>query len=207
MTDEQPILILGTGNRKKGIELAEQFGPLGLSLKTLADCESPIEVVEDGETFAENATLKATQQAKHLGTWVLGEDSGLQVDALKGAPGIYSARFSGSEATDASNNELLLEKLDGVVLEKRSARYVCHMSLSDPEGVVRAETEAYCRGRIGFEAKGSHGFGYDPLFEVLEYHQTFGQLGSTAKAILSHRARAARRLIPALVGLLDSGQW
>ena len=118
MTDEQPILILGTGNRKKGIELAEQFGPLGLSLKTLADCESPIEVVEDGETFAENATLKATQQAKHLGTWVLGEDSGLQVDALKGAPGIYSARFSGSEATDASNNELLLEKLDGVVLEK-----------------------------------------------------------------------------------------
>ena len=207
MADEQRILVLGTGNRKKGIELAELFGPLGLRLKTLADCENPLDVVEDGESFAQNAALKATQQAKHLGTWVLGEDSGLQVDALKGAPGIYSARFSGADATDTSNNELLLEKLDGVALEKRTARYVCHMALSDPEGNIRAETEAYCRGRIGLEPQGSAGFGYDPLFEVLEYHRTFGQLGGTAKAILSHRARAARRLVPALVGLLDSGTW
>jgi XTP/dITP diphosphohydrolase len=207
MANVRPTLVLGTGNRKKGIELAELFGPLGLSLKTLADCDSPIDVVEDGETFAENAALKATQQAKHLGVWVLGEDSGLQVDALKGAPGIYSARFSGPNATDASNNQLLLEKLDAVALAKRTARYVCHMTLSDPEGTVRAESEAYCRGRIGLEPQGNHGFGYDPLFEVLEYHRTFGQLGSTAKAILSHRARAARRLIPALVELLDSGAW
>ena len=207
MADEQPILVLGTGNRKKGIELAELFGPLGLSLKTLVDCMNPIDVVEDGETFADNAARKATQQAKHLGSWVLGEDSGLQVEALRGAPGIYSARFSGPGATDVSNNQLLLEKLDGVALAKRNARYVCHMTLSDPQGTIRAETEAYCCGRIGFAPQGSHGFGYDPLFEVLEYHQTFGQLGPTAKAILSHRARAARRLIPALVELLDTGAW
>ena len=207
MADEQPILILGTGNRKKGIELAELFGPLGLSLRTLADCEDPIDVVEDGATFADNAALKATQQARHLGAWVLGEDSGLQVEALKGAPGIYSARFSGPDATDVSNNQLLLEKLDGVVLAKRGARYVCHMTLADPQGTVRAETEACCRGRIAFAPQGSHGFGYDPLFEVLEYHQTFGQLGPTAKATLSHRARAARRLIPSLVELLDSDAW
>lgn len=207
MADKLPILVLGTGNRKKGVELAELFGPLGLRLMTLADYDHPLEVVEDGETFAANAALKATQQAKHLGAWVLGEDSGLQVDALKGEPGIYSARFSGPEATDTSNNRLLLEKLDGVAQAKRTARYVCHMTLSDPEGTVRAESEACCRGRIGVESRGSHGFGYDPLFEVLEYHRTFGQLGSTAKAILSHRARAARRLIPALVELLDSGVW
>jgi XTP/dITP diphosphohydrolase len=207
MADELPILVLGTGNRKKGIELAELFGPLGLKLLTLADCDRPIDVVEDGETFAANAALKAIQQAQHLGAWVLGEDSGLQVDALNGAPGIYSARFSGPDATDASNNRLLLEKLDGIELAKRTARYVCHMTLSDPQGTVRAESEAYCRGRIGSEPQGSSGFGYDPLFEILEYHRTFGQLGSTAKAILSHRARAARRLIPALVELLDSGTW
>ncbi len=207
MANELPILVLGTGNRKKGLELAELFGPLGLRLMTLADCDGPIEVVEDGETFAANAALKATQQAKHLDAWVLGEDSGLQVDALKGAPGVYSARFSGSDATDTSNNQLLLEKLEGVALARRTARYVCHMTLSDPGGTVRAESEAYCRGRIGFEPRGSHGFGYDPLFDVLEYHRTFGQLGSTAKAILSHRARAARRLIPSLVELLDLGAW
>jgi XTP/dITP diphosphohydrolase len=159
------------------------------------------------ETFAANAGLKATQQAQHLGAWVLGEDSGLQVDALRGAPGVYSARFSGDGATDASNNRLLLEKLDGVPPAKRMAGYVCHMTLSDPDGNVRAESEAYCRGRIVLEPRGSHGFGYDPLFEVPEYHRTFGELGPIAKAVLSHRARAARRLIPALVELLDLGVW
>jgi XTP/dITP diphosphohydrolase len=207
MAEETPTLVLGTGNRKKGVELAELFGPLGLRLMTLADCDNPIEVVEDGETFSANAALKATGQARHLGAWVLGEDSGLQVDALKGAPGVYSARFSGPGATDDSNNRLLLERLDGVPLQKRTARYVCHMTLSDPEGNIRDQSEAYCRGRIVFEPQGSHGFGYDPLFEVIEYHRTFGQLGPTAKATLSHRARAARRLIPALVELLDSGEW
>jgi XTP/dITP diphosphohydrolase len=207
LSDELSILVLGTNNRKKGIELAELFGPLKLTLKTLADCDNPIDVVEGGETFAENAAHKASQQAKHLGVWVLGEDSGLQVDALRGAPGVYSARFSGAGATDASNNRLLLEKLDGIPLEKRTARYVCHMTLSDPTGAVRTESEAYCQGRIGLEPLGCHGFGYDPLFEVLEYHRTFGQLGSITKAVLSHRARAARRLIPALVELLDSGHW
>ena len=200
-------LVLGTGNRKKGIELAQLFEPLGLKLLTLADCPGAIEVVEDGDTFAANAALKATQQATNLGAWVLGEDSGLQVDALKGAPGVYSARFSGPGATDDSNNRLLLEKLEGTPLEKRKAGYVCHMTLSDPQGAIRAESEASCRGRIVFAPEGEHGFGYDPLFEVIEYHRTFGRLGPTAKAILSHRARAARRLISALVELVDSGAW
>lgn len=207
MANQLPILVLGTGNRKKGIELAGLFEPLGLKLLTLADFDSPIEIREDGDTFAANAASKATNQAKHLNAWVLGEDSGLSVDALGGGPGVYSARFSGPEATDDSNNRLLLQKLAAMPIEKRTAHYVCHMALSDPQGAIRAESEAVCRGRIVFEPRGSHGFGYDPLFELVEYHKTFGQLGPNAKAALSHRSRAARQLIPQLVALLDSGTW
>ncbi len=207
MTSQRPTLVLGTRNRKKGVELAELFEPLGLKVLTLADCDNPIEVREDGETFAANAALKAIGQARHLGAWVLGEDSGLKVDALGGAPGIYSARFSGPEATDLSNNRLLLEKLAATPIENRNAHYVCHMTLSDPQGEIRAEADGICRGRIIFEPRGSHGFGYDPLFEVVEYHKTFGQLGPSVKAAISHRSRAARRLIPQLIRLLDSGRW
>jgi len=202
-----PRLVLGTRNRKKGIELVELFAPLGLAVQTLADFSDAIEVEETGGSFVENATLKATQQARHLDRWVLGEDSGLVVDALKGAPGVLSARYSGTDATDASNNDHLLAELGSTPLERRSAHYVCHMTLSDPAGRVAAESKAVCRGRILFEPHGTHGFGYDPLFEILEYHRTFGQLGPVTKACLSHRARAARQLVPKLARLLTSGEW
>jgi XTP/dITP diphosphohydrolase len=203
---ERPLLVLGTANRKKGIELGEVFAPVGLRLQTLADFPQAISVAESGDTFAANAALKAVEQAKHLGLWVLGEDSGLMVDALGGAPGVFSARYSGEGATDQSNNRLLLERLAGVPLEHRSAGYVCQMALSDPAGAIRARSEGACRGRVLFEGRGSGGFGYDPLFEVLEYHRTFGELSSRVKACLSHRARAARRLIPQLIALVDGGE-
>jgi XTP/dITP diphosphohydrolase len=203
----KPLLVLGTANRKKGEELAGLLTPVGLELRTLADFPEALDVVETGKTFAENAALKAAEQARHLRRWVLGEDSGLTVDALDGAPGVFSARYSGPSATDASNNRLLLERLARIPREERTARYVCHLVLADPSGTVRAEKEAYCSGRIALEPQGSHGFGYDPLFEVVEYHRTFGVLGPVVKACLSHRARAARQLIPALVKLVDSGQW
>jgi len=203
----KPLLVLGTSNRGKGRELAGLLAEVKLELLTLADFPDPIDVVEDGETFAENARLKATQQARHLHRWVLAEDSGLMVDALDGAPGIYSARYSGPNATDESNNQLLLEQLGRTPLEKRTARYVCHLALCDPSGAICAERESFCPGRILFEPEGSHGFGYDPLFEVVEYGRSFGVLGPEVKARLSHRARAARQLIPALVELVDSGQW
>ena len=131
---------------------------------------------------------------------------GLAVDALDRAPGIYSARYSGPGATDESNIQLLLEELGSVALERRTAHYVCHMTLCDPSGKILAESEAYCRGRIVFEPRGSNGFGYDPVFEVIEYHRTFGELSATVKACLSHRARAAGRLIPRLTELVSSGQ-
>ena len=201
------MLVLGTANRKKGLELAELLAPVGIALRTLADFPNAISVIEDGDSFAANATRKAAEQARHLGRWVLAEDSGLTVDALGGAPGVLSARYSGPGASDASNNRLLLEQLGDTPIEQRSARYVCHMTLSDPSGRIRAESEACCRGRILFEPRGKHGFGYDPLFEIVEYHRPFAELGSRVKARLSHRARAAARLVPQLIELvrLDEG--
>jgi XTP/dITP diphosphohydrolase len=196
------MLVLGTNNKKKGEELRDLLAPHGLQLKTLADFPDAIDVVEDGDSFAANAALKATQQARHLGQWVIGEDSGLSVDALDGRPGIYSARFAGENATDPENNERLLLELEGVPLEKRTAHYVCHITLSDPEGQIHVDCEDTCRGRIRFEPAGSAGFGYDPLFEVIEYHQTFGQLGATVKSLLSHRARAMRQFLPQLLRVL-----
>jgi XTP/dITP diphosphohydrolase len=193
------LLLLGTYNRKKAQELIDLLSPWGFDCVTLADCENAIQVEESGNTFAENARLKASVQAKHLGQWVLGEDSGLVVDALEGAPGVYSARFSGENATDDTNNRLLIEKLGDTPLEKRSAHYCSHVALADPQGEIRCEHSGRCDGRIRFAPAGSGGFGYDPYFEILEYHRTFAELGNVVKSVLSHRARAVRALIPSLL--------
>jgi len=200
----QFTLVLGTNNNKKRKELEYLLAEHPVQLVTLGDFENSIEVEETGTTFRENAILKATEQAKNLNNWVLGEDSGISVMALDGAPGVYSARFSGEQATDQSNNELLLEKLAATKGNGRTAWYTCYMALSDPEGNVRAEAEGRCYGRILEQPFGSGGFGYDPLFEIPEYHLTFGQLGDRVKSVLSHRARASRRFIPQLLGIVNS---
>ena len=194
-------LVLGTHNRKKGSELQLLLQPFGFELKTLADFENAIEVIEDGTTFQANAHLKATQQAQHLNQWVIGEDSGLCVPALDGAPGIYSARFAGPNATDEENNQQLLRRMDDC--SKRDAYYVSHVSLAAPDGQVRIDCEATCHGRIVTSPRGTGGFGYDPLFELAEYHKTFGELGPAVKSVLSHRARAIRRFLPQLLQLRD----
>jgi XTP/dITP diphosphohydrolase len=201
------LLVLGTHNRKKGEELARLVRPIGFQVLTLADYPRALNVVEDGSTFGENARLKACQQAVHLKTWVLGEDSGLRVDALDGRPGLFSARFSGPSATDAANNARLLQELDGIPAERRSAHYVCHMTLADPTGVVRAEAEDCCHGRIAPAPRGTAGFGYDPLFEIVEYHRTFGELGDAVKSLLSHRGRAARQMLSQLIRLACQEAW
>lgn len=193
------LLILGTHNRKKGIELHQLLAPFGFELKTLADVPDAIEVIEDGDSFEANARLKASRQAVHLHEWVLGEDSGLCVDALDGGPGILSARYSGSTANDQQNNTHLLQELKGVPLDRRTAHYVCHMSLSDPKGEIRIDCEESCHGRIIESPRGEGGFGYDPLFEIVEYHKTFGELGSAVKSVLSHRSRAMQRFVPELM--------
>lgn len=202
--DLRPLtsLVLGTANRKKGLELAELVAPLGIEVRTLADCPNAISVAETGETFAANAALKATLQAKHLGEWVLADDSGLCVDALDGRPGVYSARYAGLDADDAQNNRRLLEELAQTPLDRRTAHYVCHATLADPTGAICAEAEEYCHGRILHVHHGQGGFGYDPLFEIIEYHRTFGELSPAVKACLSHRARALRKLMPAIQRLM-----
>ena len=201
-------LVFGTNNRKKGIELAELLAPYDIEVRTLADFDKQLDVVEDGQTFLDNARKKAVEQAKFLNAWVLGEDSGLSVDALDGAPGVYSARFAAlsddKNASDDDNNRLLLEKLAKVPLEKRTAHYTSAVVLSDPSGTVHGEKERHCRGRILFEHSGEGGFGYDPLFEVIEYHQTFGTLPPVVKRAISHRARAMRMLIPGIIALSKS---
>jgi XTP/dITP diphosphohydrolase len=193
------VLVLGTRNRKKAIELVDLLAPFGIELRTLSDCPQALEVEETGDTFAANAALKATVQARHLGQWVLGEDSGLCVDALGGAPGVISARYSGPKATDEENNRKLLAELGNRPPEQRTAHYVCHATLSDPNGQVLADSEGRCYGRIRAEGSGNAGFGYDPLFEIVEYHRTFGELGATVKSVLSHRSRALRQIVPAIV--------
>lgn len=198
---QRQTIVLGTHNRKKGLELAQLLGPLHVLVRTLADFDNPLTVSETGNTFLENAVLKATAQARHLGAWVLGEDSGLCVEALNGTPGIYSARFAGNGATDEKNNQKLLEMLRGVPPERRLAHYTCAAVVSDPDGNEVARNEGVCRGRIREAPSGDGGFGYDPLFEILEYHKTFGELGAEVKAALSHRGRAIRGLIPQLIAL------
>lgn len=197
-------LVIGTANRKKGLEMAELVRPLGIEVLTLADFPPGAEVAETGDSFAANAAIKATEQAKRLGEWVLADDSGLCVDALGGRPGVHSARYAGPSASDEDNNRRLLRELSDTPIERRTAHYVCHATLADPAGVVRAETEDYCHGRILFDRHGVGGFGYDPFFEIIEYHRTFGELSPEVKACLSHRARAIRRLLHAIRQVLGS---
>ncbi len=205
-------LLIGTTNLGKGRELAELLQPYGFQIRTLQDVADPIDVVEDGDTFAANSQKKARELAQHLDCWVLADDSGLGVDALGGAPGIFSARYAGGTtanagAIDGQNSEKMLRDLAGTPWEKRGANYYCHVAVADPSGAIRAESFGICRGRIRTEPAGTNGFGYDPLFEVREYHQTFGQLGPSVKAALSHRARAMRAIVPQLVSLATSDNW
>jgi XTP/dITP diphosphohydrolase len=148
-------LVLGTRNHKKAAELTDLLAPHGFEVITLADVPQAIDIDETGQTFAANAALKARDLARHLRRWVLGEDSGLTVDALAGGPGVLSARFAGPDATDEANNSLLVQKLGDTPLERRGAHYVCHVTLADPTGAIRAETEGYCHGRIRFQPSGS----------------------------------------------------
>jgi len=197
-----PVLVLGTRNVKKRREIEEILGDLGLELRDLTAWPDAPEVEEDGATFEANACKKASELARALGQWVLGEDSGLVVPGLNGRPGVYSARYAGIQGDDEANNNRLLAELAPLPDDRRAAYYVCTAALADPTGEVRAVTEGRCHGVIVSERRGTGGFGYDPLFLIPEYHQTFGELSARVKHALSHRARALARLRPALRELL-----
>jgi XTP/dITP diphosphohydrolase len=202
MTDPLPVIVLASRNRKKLREMADQLLASPLRLISAADLPDVPEVEEGADCFSENAALKAASVARATGHWALGDDSGLEVDALNGAPGVISSRFAGPQATDSDNNRKLLDDLAGVPDQRRTARFVCHLAVADPAGIIRLQVDDACRGRILQSDRGSSGFGYDPLFLIPEYHRTFGELSPTVKSVLSHRARAFQRLLPRLVALL-----
>lgn len=155
-------------------------------------------VEEDGETFRDNAVKKATVVAAAVGEWALADDSGLEVDALGGAPGVYSARYAGlnqhGERNDQKNNEKLLKELAGVPLSRRTARFKSVIALASPEGKVWT-AEGSCEGYIGMEPRGERGFGYDPLFYLPEYGLTMAELAEEEKNRISHRARAMEQFL------------
>src|SRR5690606_25869030 len=164
MSESFPTVVLASRNRKKSEEIHALLAPHGIDVVSVADFPAVGEVDEDGDTFAANAAKKAAEVARQVQHWTIGEDSGLRVDALKGAPGVFSARYSGPDATDESNNAKLIAELEGVPDEQRGGEYVCHIAVADPSGQIRLNVEATCRGRIAHEARGTNGFGYDPYF-------------------------------------------
>lgn len=182
-------------------------GPLvrGLEVRLLADMPGAVEVDEDADSFAGNARKKASEQARALSAWVLADDSGLAVDALRGAPGVLSARYAGRHGDDLANNEKLLAELVAVPDPERGAGFQCALALADPQGTIRAESFGVCRGRVAREPRGDAGFGYDPLFLIPELHKTFGELSALVKRQLSHRARAFERIRRSVANLLLSG--
>lgn len=195
-------LVVGTRNVKKRQEILDILADLGIEVRDLTSYPDAPEVVEDGETFVDNARKKAVELARHLNQWVLGEDSGLVVPALNGAPGVYSARYAGTQGDDEANNRKLLAELAERPDEQRAAYYVCTAVVADPSGEPRASVEGRCHGVILRQPRGTGGFGYDPLFLIPEYHRTFGELSSVVKHALSHRGRALAQLRPVLRRLL-----
>jgi len=185
-------LLVATRNVGKIRELTELLGGVPLRLRHLSEFPDAPEVEETGDTFAENARLKAVRYGEHARLLTLADDSGLEVAALNGAPGVRSARYAGESATDAERIELLLRELSRTNLSDRRARFVCAAALYDP---LCGETEIFtgdCAGRIAEASRGTGGFGYDPVFIPDGYEQTFAELPSDVKQRISHRARALR---------------
>ena len=197
-------LVLATRNTDKIREISLILHALPVELYSLSDFPEAPEVEEDGATFEENALKKARSACAHTQEAALAEDSGLCVDWLKGAPGLFSSRFAGEDVSYQENNAKLLSALEGVVPEKRTAVFVCVVALCAPGH--RVETfRGTCKGSISLEPRGSSGFGYDPLFVVPEYDKTFAEIGEAVKNRISHRAIALSKARIYLMRLLGSG--
>ncbi|MEI6563489.1 MAG: XTP/dITP diphosphatase [bacterium] len=196
-------LLIATGNRHKFQEISAILKSPKLSFSSLRDVASPPDVVEDGDTFELNAIKKAVTLAKYTGLWTLADDSGLEVDALNGAPGVYSARYAGEPADDAANNRKILNDMKGV--QARQARFRCVIAMSDPAGVARTVSGA-CEGALLATIRGGGGFGYDPLFVPNGYDQTFAELPAEIKNRISHRACALKKALKSWRSILEPGR-
>jgi XTP/dITP diphosphohydrolase len=201
-------LVVASGNAKKRAELERLLASQGVSVLGPGDVGGLPEVVEDQPSFRANAEKKASSAARWCASWTLADDSGLEVEALDGAPGVRSARWAGEPHDDAANNAKLLRALRGLPKERRRARFVCVLALARPDGSIAASFEGVTHGRILEAPRGSSGFGYDPLFLYdepgnAEAGRTFAELSTDAKGRVSHRGRALRALCERLPELLQ----
>lgn len=201
MTKPLPTdLLIATRNQGKIAELRPLLARLPLRLRSLTEFPEIGEVEETGTTFAENATLKAKAYSEQARLWTLSDDSGLEVEALGGAPGVYSARYGGVSLTYDERIKRLLEELSQSGDANRRARFVCVIAIADPQGKIVNLSTGICAGTIAHAPRGTNGFGYDPVFVPEGYEQSFGELSSEIKEEISHRARA---LAEARAFLLD----
>ncbi|CAI8959631.1 MULTISPECIES: XTP/dITP diphosphatase [Bacillus] len=188
-------VVVATKNIGKVREFAELFERFDLEIKSLHDFPHIEEVEETGETFEENALLKADSLCKQLNSIVIADDSGLIVDALNGNPGVRSARYAGEQKDDQANIDKVLTELDGISMEKRTARFYCALAVAFPEENKESViVNGTCEGKILEQRRGENGFGYDPIFYVEEYKRAMAELTSDEKNEISHRGRALRKL-------------
>lgn len=186
-------VIFATSNEGKMKEVRAILEDLGMEVLSMKEAGIHVDVVEDGTTFEENAVIKATEIQKVCGEIVLADDSGLEVDYLNKEPGIYSARYMGEDTSYKIKNQNIIDRLDGVEDEKRTARFVCAIAAAFPDGTIEV-TRGTIEGRIGYEESGENGFGYDPIFYVPEYGCTTAQLSPEQKNEVSHRGKALRKM-------------
>ena len=185
-----PSLLLGTRNVGKLREIKTILGNIHWPIRSLDEFENFDTPAETATTYSANAILKAQFYARATGLCALADDSGLEVEALGGAPGVYSARYAGQGASDTDRRKLLLSELTHVPAELRTARFVCVVAIATPDGTILNVSEGICTGTLGFESRGDGGFGYDPLFVPHGFNQTFAELPDSIKNQISHRARA-----------------
>jgi len=182
-------LVVATKNKGKIAEIKEVLKHMPFEVLSMGDMGITMDVVEDGKTFEENSLKKAVEICRISNTIVIADDSGIEVDYLNGAPGIYSARFGGPDATDEDRNAKLLDMMKGVPFEKRTARYVCAIAVAFPDGRTFVVKDT-CEGYVDTEGKGNNGFGYDPIFFIPEYSKSMAELSMDIKNKISHRAKA-----------------
>ena len=197
-------MIFATGNENKMKEIREILGALPLEILSMKEAGVSADIVEDGKTFEENALIKARAICKLAGEMVLADDSGLEIDYLNKEPGIYSARYMGEDTSYHIKNKSLIDRLEGVPDEKRTARFVCAIAAVFPDGkelVVRGTVE----GIIGYEEKGENGFGYDPIFYVDAYGCSTAAMSREEKNAISHRGNALRKMKEELIKYENTG--
>jgi XTP/dITP diphosphohydrolase len=195
-------LLIATTNHGKLAEYKGLLSTVPLEIVGLSDIGTFEPIAETGDSFGENSAIKAAGYALQAGLLTAADDSGLEVVALGGRPGVLSARYGGSDLSDEERNICLLNEMKGVPAAERKARFVCAISLADTVGKLIVTVSGVCPGSIAIESRGSHGFGYDPIFVPDGYAQTFGELSGGEKATISHRARAAEIFIHDLLDFM-----